>query len=404
MEALLNKYRIKVNELYIETQRQLEDFIRAISDSEFITIDTEFLHEKTYYPQLCLIQIASENAMAIIDPLAQLDLDTLLPVLTKEDVLKVFHAGDQDRIILFQLLGTPVRPVFDLQRAVLLLGLSQQMSLVAIVRHYCDVYLKKAESFSDWSQRPLSEEQISYALDDVRYLPIVYRRVVEDLEDLGRISWLNEEFEAMEEESTYVVDYRETWKRLKGATSLKGQQLAIARELCSWRELSAQQRNLPRKWVLSDEMIVEICRRAPESEKDLCRIRGINNHINQRAMNEILAAVKTGKDEPEVRWPTSDRNPINDSGLSAKMDLMTALLHLRARESHISSSLLSNHDEMVRLAAGQREGLPVLSGWRRKLIGDELLQLLNGAIALSLRENDLEVTLLSQGDTESVEQ
>jgi len=387
--------------LYIDNQESLEETIAIFSKADFLTIDTEFMHERTYYPKLCLLQVASDDLEVIIDPLAPLDLTSLTKILTDQDITKVFHAGDQDRIILYQMISAPVSPVFDLQRAVLLLGLSQQMSLASLVKHYCDVNLKKDESFSDWSQRPLTTEQMNYAINDVHYLPYIYRTIVQELEENGRLHWLDDDFAAMGDESLYAVDSREVWKKLKSATSLKGQQLAIAREVCSWRELTAQRRNTPRKWILPDELIIEICRRAPASVPDLLKIRGMKNHMNSQSADQVLEAVAIAKQLPPVTWPKNEKFRSFDSGLSSKLDLLNSLLHLRSKELHIASSFLTNHSELVRLACGQRTDLPLLSGWRKELIGDELVSLLEGKLALSLEGDDLKVTLLPQPATSS---
>jgi ribonuclease D len=387
--------------LYVETQKTLDEGIAIAKQSDFIAIDTEFIYERTYYPQLCLIQVASEGFEALIDPFAPLDLKSMTDLLVDDTIMKVFHAGSQDRIILYQTLGVPVRPVFDLQYAVLPLGLPQQMSLSALVRYYCNVSLKKEESFSDWARRPLTEQQLIYAYDDVRYLPDVYRKVVKELMDYGRLSWLEDDFKAMEEESNYLVDVSETWKRLKGATSLRPSQLALAQDMCAWREQTAQKYNMPKKWVLSDEFVIELCRRSPKTADDLFMIRGIKNHLNKKWVNEIIDTIAGAKEKPPVRWPTHEKLPRNDNGLVPKLDLLTTLLHLRAKELHITSSFLSNHDDLLRLASGQRKDLDILKGWRRELVGNELVQLLDGKLAISLNGDDLEVTLLSQAGANS---
>ena len=382
--------------MYIDTQESLEELIAVFARADFMTIDTEFLHDKTYYPKLCLIQIATEDVEAIIDPLASLDLSPLKRVLTDERIMKVFHAGVQDCTVLYNILGTPVRPIFDIQHAMLLLGQSQQISLAAVVRQYCDVSLKKVESYSDWSQRPLTEEQISYAIDDVRYLPAVYRKIVLELEASGRLDWLKDDFRHLEEESYYVIDDRSLWKKLKGVRSLTGQQLAIARELCSWREMVAQSSDLPRKWILPDDFIIELSRRSVDTLEDIYKIRGVKRRLNQNLVKSLLDSVARGKREPQANWPVHDRAPLSVAGITAKIDLMTALLHFRAKESSVATSYLCSHEDLVRLASGKREGLAVLEGWRADLIGNELMQLLDGDLSLTLKGDDLKVTLLSQ--------
>jgi ribonuclease D len=376
---------------YIDTQQALEAFISKSEGTSVLAIDTEFLREKTYYPQLCLIQFATEEDEVIIDPFAPLDLTPLIPLLTDERVTKVFHAGDQDRAILYQMLGVVVRPVFDTQHAVLLLGLPQQMSLIALVRHYCGVNLRKGESFSDWAQRPLTSTQLSYAVDDVHFLPPVYRAIVSELEERGRLAWLKDDFRAMEDEGRYRVDERDVWRKLKGTATLKGRQLAVAREVAFWRERAAQKRNIPRKWILPDELLVEIARREPDSLEALFSTRGLREKLGRIWSREVLAAVKAAVGRPPDEWPTLERPPVRDAFIAVRLHLMNAMIHHRARELHIAGSFLVSHDELVRLAAGQRDGLLILQGWRRELLGDELLDLLAGRLSLSLAGEGLSV-------------
>ncbi|MDR2587495.1 MAG: ribonuclease D [Coriobacteriales bacterium] len=384
--------------LYIDTQQALEDFVVQCTAATTLAIDTEFLREKTYYPQLCLLQLATESQVAIIDPLASLDLQTLVPLFTDERITKVFHAGDQDRLILYQALGTITKPVFDTQRAALLLGLPEQMSLVTLVRHYHGISLEKGESFSDWLRRPLAPAQLAYAADDVRYLPDIYNTMVSELKSRGRLTWLNDDFRAMEDEELYRVDCEEVWKKLKGISSLKSSQLATVRAVASWREHLAQQRNLPRKWILTDELLVEVARKQPTSLEELFQIRGIKDRLGMRWSQEMLASVAAAGEQAPGAWPVREQTQGRRASTTAKLDLMNALLHHRAKELHIASSFLTNRDELVSLAAGTRKGLMILKGWRRELIGDELLRLLDGELSLALDGEELKVTLLSQAE------
>ena len=380
--------------LYITTQSALDEFIKTSQEADFIAIDTEFIREKTYYPQLCLMQIATPNGNVAIDPLGELDIKSLAPLFTNPKVTKVFHAGDQDRIILYAELGAVVRPVFDTQRAVMLLGLPQQMSLASIVKRFCGVNLSKGECFSDWAQRPLTEKQLSYALDDVRYLPEIYQKVVQQLGDCGRLDWLLEDLRSMEDEANYRQEPGDAYKRLKGITALRGRQLAVAREVAIWREGSAQRRNLPRKWLLSDELLVEVARREPTTIAELHTIRGLKEQLGNRQSQELVQAVDKARKQPQVEWPVREQLPNNDAGITVKVDMMTALLHYHAKQLRIASAFLTNHNELVRLAAGQRQDLEILKGWRRELLGNELLRLLDGRLSLSFSGDELRITEL----------
>jgi len=390
------KCQSEARALYVDTQEKFEELLDVISTAEVLAIDTEFIHDKTYYPRLCLIQIATENCEAIIDPFAPLQLELFSKVLSDENIMKVFHAGDQDRQILYRLTQSPVRPIFDLQYAVMLLGQSQQMSLARIVRLYCDIELEKGESFSDWSYRPLSESQIKYAIDDVRYLPSIYQKIVQELASCGRLEWLQEDFAAMENESSFETEDDDRWKKLKGLTSLKAQQLAIARELCSWRERVSRKRDLPRKWMLPDEIIVQICKNAPDNLEELVKIRGVKRYLKIKQLREILELIDCGKNMPQITWPKHEPVFRQDFHITAKIDMMNALIHLRSKELQIASIYLAKQEDLMRLALGERNELEVLSGWRAEFIGNELIRLLNGELSLSLSGDDLKVTLTEQ--------
>jgi ribonuclease D len=389
--------------LYIDTQEGLEELIAACSGSSVLTLDTEFLREKTYYPQLCLLQIATETYEAIIDPFAPLDLTALTPLLTDAHVMKVVHAGQQDLAILYATLNTTVRPVFDTQRAALLLGLPQQISLATLVRHFCGATLNKEDSFSDWARRPLTQKQLDYALDDVHYLPSIYRKMRQQLVEAGRLEWLQEDFEAMADAKSYRNDVREAWKKLKGTAAFKGRRLAVLRELAAWRELTAQRCDIPRKWVLSDDFIVEIAKREPSSLSELFQIRGLSERLESREARAVLRAIATARRLPESSWPAREHPQHNPTALAAGLDLAHALLHHRARELHVADSFLANRDELIRLVSGQREDLALLTGWRQELIGNELIRLLDGGISLSLEGSSLKVTLASQATVPSAQ-
>jgi ribonuclease D len=393
----------EVSGLYIDTQQGLEDFLARCSGATTLAIDTEFLREKTYYPQLCLLQIATDKRVGVIDPLAPLDLKALIPLLTDERVTKVFHAGDQDRVILYQELGVVTRPVFDTQRAALLLGLPEQMGLIALVKHFRGVSLKKGESFSDWLQRPLVPAQLDYAADDVRYLPSIYRKMVAELEVRGRLSWLDDDFKAMEDEDLYRVNPREAWKKLKGISALRGSQLSVVREVAAWREQVAQRRNLPRKWILTDELLVEAARKQPKSLEDLFQIRGLKEKLGGKWSQELLLVVAAASKRPPTEWPQRELAVNRRPSATPQLDLMNTLLHHRAKELHIASSVLASRDELARLATGDHKNLMLLKGWRRELIGEELLRLLAGEVSLALNGEELKVTLLSQAEPQGTQ-
>ena len=242
--------------VYIEDQEALEAFVERARRSSVLAIDTEFLREKTYYARLCLIQFATDDEVAVVDPFCMEDLHVLAPLLEDAGVMKVLHSGGQDLEILWHEVGVLPQPLFDTQVAAALLGHTQQIGYGALVGAECGVALKKVDSFTDWSRRPLSESQLRYAADDVIYLPRMYEHMKQELERQGRLHWLDPEFAEMCDPARFESDERERYRRLKRVGQLSRKQLAAAREVAAWREVTAQKRNVPRKWVITDEQIV----------------------------------------------------------------------------------------------------------------------------------------------------
>ena len=353
---------------YIANQENLEAFARRAASSSVLAIDTEFLREKTYYANLCLLQLATDTEVAVVDPFAVDDLKVLVPLLEDPAIVKLLHAAGQDLEIIYRELGVLPSPVFDTQVAATLLGHTQQIGYGPLVHNLCGVSLKKSDSFTDWSRRPLSPSQLDYAADDVIYLPKMYRIMCERLEAKGR------------------------FKRLKRVGQLSRRQLSAAREVACWRELMAQERDLPRKWVLTDEQVVEACRRESRTIDDLFMVRGVRERLGTRDARAVVAALVRGLDAPPEQWPELDKSLKSEPNVDAELDLMEALVRLRARENDIAMQTLASHGELARVARGYRDDIDVLKGWRRAIIGDELLDLLAGKISLSLGPEGLVVT------------
>lgn len=380
---------------YIANQKNLEAFVRRAASSSVLAIDTEFLREKTYYANLCLLQMATDTEVAVIDPFAVEDLSVLVPLLTDPAIVKLFHAARQDLEIIYHELGVLPAPLFDTQVAATLLGHTQQIGYGPLVHSLCGVSLKKSDSFTDWSRRPLAPSQLEYAADDVIYLPKMYRIMVERLEAKGRLGWLENDFATLVDPENYRSDARERFRRLKRVGQLSRRQLAAAREVTAWREETAQKRNLPRKWVLTDEQVVEACRREARTIDELFMVRAVREKLSTRDARDVVAALVRGLDTDPGTWPDQDRCLKNEPNVDAELDLMEALVRLRARENDIAMQTLAPHGELAQVARGYREGLDVLRGWRRAIVGEELLDLLAGKIQLSLGPEGLVVTKVS---------
>ena len=380
--------------MFISNRESFRAFIERASSSSFLAIDTEFLREKTYYAKLCLLQIATENEVAIIDPFKVGSLTPLAALFEDEAIVKVFHACDQDIEILYHEIGVAPKPLFDTQVAAALLGHPKQVGYGALVHSICGVTLKKADSFTDWSVRPLSDSQIKYAADDVIYLAKMYGPIVEKLEKAGRLSWLKHDFDELCDPARFTVDPRKRFRHLKRGNQLTRKQLSAARELAAWREQRAESRNIPRKWVMTDEQIVEICKRESRTIDDLFLVRGVREKLSTRDAREVVALLCKGMALPEDEWPTTGRSDRSERNVDVEVGLMGALLHLRARESGVAPQAIASTSDLAALARGHKEDNELLRGWKYELVGKEFEQLFGGKIALSFNKGKLVVTPL----------
>jgi len=383
--------------VYVTDTAALRELVARLRSAPAVAVDTEFMRERTYYARLCLIQLGTKDLNAIVDPLAFDDLSPLYDLLTDTRVVKIFHAGSQDLEIFYRLCGCPVAPVFDSQIAATLAGFPQQVGYGALVKELLGVTLDKGETYTDWARRPLSDNQVEYALNDVRYLTEVYRRLHADLSREGRVRWLEADFARLEDAATYESSPEEQWRRVKRISSLNRRQLAVAREVTAWREREAQRRDSPKRWVLGDESIVEIARRAPSTAADVAKIRGVVEKAGKGAQKGIAEAVGRGLAVPDGELPsiTKRRRPQGD--VDGAVDLMVAVVRARARARGVAMPLLASRDDLERLAAGERETSPLLEGWRRKMVGEELVKLLDGELVLRLEDGALIIDACKDG-------
>ena len=373
--------------MYIASQDDLESFVERSKNTSILAIDTEFLREKTYYPKLCLMQMATDDEVVIVDPFAVDDLKVLTELLVDESIVKIFHAGHQDVEIIIYDIGCIPRPIFDTQIAAALLGQTQQVGYGPLVHSVCGVKLKKTDSFTDWSVRPLSESQIDYAANDVVYLPEIYHTMVERLKEKGRLSWLDSEFAELSNEEHYVTDERERFRKLKHATQLSRRQLAAAREMAAWREIEARRRNVPRKWVLTDEQIVEACKREPRTIDELFMVRGVRERVSTKDARTIIALVKAALDSSPEAWPEVTASTRSEPNVDIQVDVLNAIVRLRAREHGIAVPTLASHSDLVAIARGHRKNVDLLKGWRRELVGAELVDFLEGNLNVYIQNN-----------------
>lgn len=375
--------------MLVETDAALRDFMARCAKSPYMAIDTEFLREKTYYPKLCLVQIAIEGEVAIIDPLGIRDLSVMAPALSDPNIMKIFHASSQDIEILYHETGVVPTPVFDTQVAAALLGKTQQASYASLVHTFCGVTLPKKDSFTDWSRRPLSDSQVEYAADDVTYLPKIYRDMVSRLKEKGRLSWLDDAFAEISNPEKYEIDPRTRWRKLRRVNQLTPRQIAAAREFAAWREERAQKANIPRKWVVSDEQIVEACRREARTLDELYMVRGMRESLRPAEGRIVLKCIKCGLECAEEDLPVVQKAHKSEANVDIAVDLMNAIVHLRARQNRIAPQTLAPQNELMKLARGHEEDCELLTGWRYRVVGKELSAFLNGEFSLRLDDGNL---------------
>ena len=363
--------------MLIQTERELSAFCDGLREAPAIFVDTEFVGEGRYYPEVGAIQVATPAVAAIIDPLAIKDLTPLLEVLADPKVEKVFHAAGQDLQIFYRLLERPVPSVFDTQIAAALLGYDEQISFLNLVERATGTSLQKSHGFTDWLRRPLTEGQIDYALDDVRYLIPVYERLMEELAARERLAWAREEFRKLEDAGRFAPpDPYALYLRIRGVERMHGQALAILRELCAWREQTAQAKNMPTGRIARDEVLVELARRPRQSAQELRDIRGLLPQQVARFGAEMIDATQRGTTAPR---PTIRRSPSLSSALEPTVDFLALCLRSLAGEQEIAPGLVATRGELVELIQhGERADIPLLRGWRRAAIGEALLLTLQG--------------------------
>lgn len=376
--------------MYISTYEELSAFCERAAQFDAIAVDTEFLRERTYHPRLCLVQVATPDECVVIDVIAIDNLAPLAILMRDEGTVKVFHACSQDMEVLNYTLGALPVPIFDTQVAAAFLGERMQTSYNGMVHTFCGVTLRKSESLTDWSRRPLTPEQIEYALDDVRYLIKAYDVIMERLDEAGRVSWVLDEIKPLTDRSHYVVDRRVAFKRVKRINSLTRRQLAVARELAAWREAKAEYANIPRKWLMSDEVLIALSKRPPRDAGSLRRVRG-TEQISDADVASALIAIARGESCPPDKYPFIARSHKPSAPeLESVIDLMYALIRLVGERSGVATAMVASRDDLVEYVDSPQDS-PLREGWRFELVGTLIDDLLNGDIGLTVKDRALEI-------------
>ena len=384
---------MKIHDL-ITTTEPLAELCERLAQGDFVCVDTEFMRENTYWPELCLVQIGNEEEAAAVDPLADgIDLQPLWDLLCdNEDVLKIFHAGGQDVEIVYNFTGKTPHPIFDTQIAMMAISQSEQIGYANLVESWLGITVDKGARFTDWSRRPLTDRQIEYAIGDVTHLAKIFPRILKKLIKTGRGAWLDAEMEKLADPANYANDGDTAWHRIR-SQGRNAQVLGRLKALAAWRESEAQHKNIPRGRIMRDETLADIASHPPKQQGDLTKVRGLSNawkdnDIGKRLMKVLENAEPLPKDEMPEKAKRGA--PLGKEG-ALVADLLKLLLKIRAREIDVAARLLTRTDEMEALAAGARD-LPILHGWRYEVFGKDALELVEGRMAFAVKDGRLLMT------------
>lgn len=376
-----------MQEFIIDTQDALLSYCEFLAGYDALALDTEFLREKTYFAQLCLIQIACDGKLACVDPLALADLQPLLDILYDPERVKIMHSARQDLELFFDLTGRLPDNIFDTQIAATLLGHGDQIGYAKLVKQVLGVQLEKTQTRTDWSRRPLTHEQIEYALDDVRYLHEIYTRQRTALAELGRADWMARDFAALSATETYATPEENLWQKVRGSNTLHGVQLAVLQQLAQWRERTARHKNRPRRWVLRDDAMIELAKRMPLNQAKFDAIHGIDSGA-QRHAETIIELIKQARELPSEQWPHLPTYHQLSVAQEALVDAMMAIVKVRADKNRITPAVLASRKDLEHTLLG-RADLALMSGWRYELAGKELQAFLRGEMSMRTKEGEL---------------
>lgn len=369
----------------------LEALCDRLSNSSYVTVDTEFVREKTYWPQLCLVQLANDEEAAIVDVLSSsLDKSPLLDLMSNPKIIKVFHSARQDFEIFFKLMKKLPTPIFDTQIAAMVCGFGDSVGYETLVQNLINKPVDKSHRYTDWTLRPLSKEQMKYAISDVTYLREVYKELSHLLKINNRQNWLEEEIEKLNDEENYNFLPDNAWKRIKLRTS-NPRSLGILMELASWREKAAQARNLPRNKILRDEALIELSNQKPTTARAIARTRGISENLAKSLVERgILEAMKNGLSLPLDKLPKFSKKQRLPKGIAPITDLLKVLLKLKCEQHDVAQKLVANSRDIELIAAfGEKACIPALKGWRREIFGKDALALKAGKLALLIDQNEI---------------
>jgi len=372
--------------LYVDSTDKLQQLCLSIKDAPTLILDTEFVREKTYRAKLCLLQIATDDIVACVDPVAISDISPLMNIINEQSKLKVLHAARQDYEIFYDLTGQLPQPLFDTQLAASLLGYGEQVGYASLVSKILGIQLDKAHTRTDWSKRPLSEAQIKYASDDVVYLRQLYPLLTQQLKEKGREDWLNEEFDSLCQKELYLTKLDDAWQRVKGINRLRPRQLAAAKNLSHWREEMAIKKDLPRRWIISDDILLSIAQLLPKNRSQLESIANIKKAFIDKSGNTILNCVKKALELDDASLPSVKKPERLTAEQEIIADLLLIQLKIIANNQNISVSNIANRKMLEKLIKGEKD-IALLKGWRYQLAGKKIQDLYNNKFALHIENN-----------------
>jgi len=369
---------------FIDSADALQTLCQEMKKAPWLAIDTEFLREKTYYPKFCLLQIATLDWVACIDPIAlEGQMDELFSIINDPAIIKILHACRQDVEIFYQLTGKLPRPIYDTQLVAPLLGYQENPGYAMLVSGFLNINLSKTHTRTDWSQRPLSAEQIQYAADDVIYLAKIYCMMEDKLKELGRENWLKDDFEQLLNPDLYDIPVENAWLKIRGKNKLTGKQLAIVQVLAEWREIAAKKSDRPKNWIVRDEHIMDMAKLQPTKVHDLSKIRGVTDGFVKRSGQKVCDLIKMAQDLPPLQVKTKAKSSKKTQTQEAVLDILSAVVRLRADENALNPIILATRKDLERFLEND-EDCVLLQGWRYSMVGEELLKILQGNISLTV--------------------
>lgn len=383
--------------LHITDTAALTALVERLREADYVTVDTEFLRDNSYWPKLCLVQVAGPKDAAIIDPLApQIDLAPLFDLMADHKVLKVFHAARQDIEIFLKLSGRIPEPLFDTQVAAMVCGYGDSASYETLVAKIAKAGLDKSSRFTDWTRRPLTERQLQYAIGDVTHLRKVYEVLYGQLEKSGRIDWLDEEMAILMDPATYIIEPAEAYQRIKTRTSNR-RFLGVLREVAAWREVEARARDLPRGRLLKDDALLELASHPPASIDEMKQSRGVPKGFADGKLGpSLLEAVLRGLNCPEAELPVPETVVEAPRGVGPLVELLKVMLKLQCEDHGVAQKLVANTADLEQIAGDDDADVPALHGWRRQVFGEAALSLKHGRVALAAEGRRIKLIDLSK--------